>query len=1821
VFARFGLGLMSRFAIVLGLITALLVAQGQPATAALQLAASAQVSLLTTASSCPTNDVLDSIPAAGDDRCLAGWMINTRARLTPACLVGPNALRPITEYYRRGECNNRTATLEAEAIAQARLIAKLNQESVKGHSSTTGITADIQWETQYTDSAGTVRRPDVMVYDHTQANAKPELIELRGVWDADYPTVQAKLTQYVDTFPGGVAKPHVFPSLYEDAFTLKQYDCPNGQPPATISYRAFSDLRPGIVTVAITRSTRCKAEEPQSPPVYFPPPVENAHPEVDICTLLADDCGDLALKGAVVVSTLVAVGFLIVVAPEVTIPVVVGSAELIDIDAELAALLDGVSLDALGVAAKEELARMSAFIPFLFSPNVYGDPHIATLDGRSYDLQAVGEFHLIEAPDYGVDVQARFKPFPGSTQVSGLAEVSFKVGADTVQIASASDVQVNGVSKVIPANSFLALPDGGGLVSSGGRLMVVWPGVGLRPRLYWQGGSIAMWLPPGAHTKGLLGNNDGDPLNDLAMSDGTAIPAGSSASVIYGRFADSWRVTDADSSFSYGVGQSTATFTDKTFPSNVLTIGDFSEAEIAAASVVCADAGVVPGPQFEDCVFDVALTGDNKYADAAALVTDVLVDPNAHTFDASGILSEDFEGTVGSNFAASRYSQDASTTRVAGPLFDTPGYRMFARDVPRHDWTNIQMDVLTYGPVGSDSVNQSLGVEVDGKSVGNVAFDGVEPQFVGDAVGSISRIAVGQTAGGTPFSRYRLTMRIQHASPSLDVELVPSGFRGLLNTSLGVDNVLMTLEAPPSEEFHVALPLSIPSDTALIGTGAGSLGTPGSEDAYFFELTQPAPRGLLIDHAQCGVGLSYTLENVSTNTRVVRRTCGDYLTEPLPQGNYVLRVTGASGDYALKLMVAPDPQSFAYAVGDAVSNGVPGVGAGNLETIASKDVFTFTVPAGGQQVAFDGSGYASVLWWGSSLIQVATGTNLGKVNDHHVFNLAAGDYRIEVEWPGGGGTYWFSSYGIAGPPSAVVATASDASAAVSWAAPASNGGSVITGYTVTASPGGLSATTTGATSAMVSGLTNGTAYTFTVTAANAAGSSPESSPSTAVTPSAVTVPGAPTTVTTTPGNAQAVVAWTAPASNGGSAITGYTVTASPGGLSATTIIATSATISGLTNGTAYTFTVTAANAAGTSPASLASSAVTPRTVPGSPTAAVAAAGIASAVVSWTAPASNGGSAITGYTVTASPGGLSASTTGATSATVAGLTNGTAYTFTVTAANAAGTSPPSLPSSAVTPAATAPNAPTIGTATAANASAVVTWTAPASNGGSVVTGYTVTASPGGLSATTTGAINATVAGLTNGTAYTFTVTAANAVGTSPASAASAAVTPRTVPGAPTGPVAAAGNASAVVSWTAPASNGGSAVTGYTVAASPGGLSASTTGATSATVSGLTNGTAYTFTVTAASAAGSSPASLASAGVTPRTVPGAPTGAVAAAGNASAVVSWTAPASNGGAAITGYTVQVINAATSVQVGALRPAAAGATNVTVTSLVNGTAVKFQVLATNIAGSSPYSALSNAVTPAVTATVTRLSDFNKDGFTDMVARDNTGVLWLYPGNGAGGLLSRVQMATGWGAFTAIVTPGDVTGDGNADVLARDTAGVLWLYPGSGASALSARRQISTGWNGFTITNSANLNGTGGPDLLARDSAGVLWLYPFSGNAVLGTRTQIATGWSAMTSILGPGDVSGDGRADILARDAAGSLWLYRGNGTGGVAAGTLVSSGWQAMAALVTPGNWNRAVGNDLLTQDASGTLWLYPGDNAGGFGTPLAIGSGWSAMTYIG
>jgi hypothetical protein len=190
-------------------------------------------------------------------------------------------------------------------------------------------------------------------------------------------------------------------------------------------------------------------------------------------------------------------------------------------------------------------------------------------------------------------------------------------------------------------------------------------------------------------------------------------------------------------------------------------------------------------------------------------------------------------------------------------------------------------------------------------------------------------------------------------------------------------------------------------------------------------------------------------------------------------------------------------------------------------------------------------------------------------------------------------------YSIPGPPTGLVAAAGSNAATISFAIPINVGGGV-TNYTLTSSPGGVTATGT-ASPITVSGLTNGTAYTFTGKANNPAGSSVASTASNSVTPSlSAAVPNAPGRSVAVEGNTNAYITWPTPTSNGGSAITGYVVTpyigASPG-TPLTVGVVNAATVTGLTNATAYTFKVVGLNANGTGAQSAATNAVTPLSLP------------------------------------------------------------------------------------------------------------------------------------------------------------------------------------------------------------------------------------------------------------------------------------------------------------------------------------------------------------------------------------------------------------------------------------------------------------------------------------------------------------------------------------------------------------------------------------------------------------------------------------------------
>ncbi|MFC0628296.1 fibronectin type III domain-containing protein [Kribbella deserti] len=268
----------------------------------------------------------------------------------------------------------------------------------------------------------------------------------------------------------------------------------------------------------------------------------------------------------------------------------------------------------------------------------------------------------------------------------------------------------------------------------------------------------------------------------------------------------------------------------------------------------------------------------------------------------------------------------------------------------------------------------------------------------------------------------------------------------------------------------------------------------------------------------------------------------------------------------------------------------------------------------------------------------------------------------------------------------------DSAATVYWAAPADATDSVVS-YTVTATPGGASRTVPGtAREAVLTGLTNGTAYAIKVTATNATGSG--GSDPRSVTPVPAKVPLVPPIDAVTALNGRLDVQWVRPA-DGGAAIDSYQVTAEPGGITQTVPADTTITaLTGLTNGQQYTVKIRAHNKAGYGDAAVSTGTPSAARAPGVPVdVRVAPSANGSVQLGWKAPIDVGTAPISGYRVTVTPGGRTVDVTTATAA-VTGLDPAIDYRFTVAAKNVHGTGTATPPTSAVKPVLVVKVAPTV-----------------------------------------------------------------------------------------------------------------------------------------------------------------------------------------------------------------------------------------------------------------------------------------------------------------------------------------------------------------------------------------------------------------------------------------------------------------------------------------------------------------------------------------------
>ena len=387
---------------------------------------------------------------------------------------------------------------------------------------------------------------------------------------------------------------------------------------------------------------------------------------------------------------------------------------------------------------------------------------------------------------------------------------------------------------------------------------------------------------------------------------------------------------------------------------------------------------------------------------------------------------------------------------------------------------------------------------------------------------------------------------------------------------------------------------------------------------------------------------------------------------------------------------------------------------------------------------------------------------------------------------------------------------SPTSIALNWSPPQNNGGSPITGYKIDYR---IVPSTTYANLASLGNVTafnhtnliTGKTYIYRVSAINSIGTgspSPEvlATPTSSSAPPKNIIPNPPQSLTASIySSTQINLSWSAPASNGGPAVTGYKIQYIQDTGNFTNLVLNSGSSftayshTGLQVGHTYTYRVFAINSIGTSNSSNTATATTIQvtTVPGPPTLSANPSSATSVSLSWNPPSNTGGSAITGYKIEYSNGtsqyNILVANTGNTQTGYmhTGLTTGNSYTYRVTAINAIGVGTPSNTVSVQPHETLTPN---ITTAIAISpTSASISWIPPSQTYGQMINEYRIDQvingnflPIGSVSSTVT---TYTIPNLTTDKAYTFSVTALLSGGSSTNPSPLATVTPTSTSSAP------------------------------------------------------------------------------------------------------------------------------------------------------------------------------------------------------------------------------------------------------------------------------------------------------------------------------------------------------------------------------------------------------------------------------------------------------
>ncbi|WP_344859283.1 VWD domain-containing protein, partial [Cellulomonas soli] len=580
-------------------------------------------------------------------------------------------------------------------------------------------------------------------------------------------------------------------------------------------------------------------------------------------------------------------------------------------------------LQKLGMTEEESVAAGLGQSPAA----VRADPRLVTLDGLNYDFHGVGEYTLLEHAISGLNIQMR--TVPATNDMSSVGSLAVQTGDQVFEFGPDGSALLDGVALDLPEGALLYLGDGTLLSKHAGEIQLLTAFddyadqalIGWTPRAGGRG-DFRLRIPKAwaGQTTGMLGDFDGNPRDDLVSANGVDVTPSLNFGVsdtlylqrLYGVFGDSWRVTEDSSLFTYPAGKGPANYVDRSYPRSVTTLGSLSEAAYASALAVCTQAGVAPGLGLDDCILDVATSGDTSYATSLA---------GADTFGVSlddVSIGEDplevrFSGDVPPNFFPGRIRSTAQGLNFAGTFAGGDHYSWYLNDMPGHRTIDLRARIVTATPMATDAqVELVLGSQVvkgtiDPASTSEVTLgDGSTASVVDVAFSSphSARDVVGQLRlkGGSDVAWFGV------ASLSIDLERVP--FQ------------LFDIQLESGREYHTA--------TNSQASGTGVLEGAGSSDRYCFTLA--AGSAVVLDASRIGYPVAWT----------VRSLDGSFASRSGRRGEAV-RLAGISGPacvdvyadgsatpsywaYDLALVLVPAAQSFGLDLADVRKVSARGLG-------------------------------------------------------------------------------------------------------------------------------------------------------------------------------------------------------------------------------------------------------------------------------------------------------------------------------------------------------------------------------------------------------------------------------------------------------------------------------------------------------------------------------------------------------------------------------------------------------------------------------------------------------------------------------------------------------------------------------------------------------------------------------------------------------------------------------------------------------------------------------------------------------------------------------